>query len=119
MTEKIWPAAVTAIAAVFSLMLAIWPGGMIRGGVDRFAANPFWLFTAHLMAGALGVFALLYVHRGRGVARVALGLAAIILATLLLSEPIHLSTLVTVVLPALGLTAGAILLAPPASPVSP
>lgn len=118
MPEKIWPAAVTSISAVFSALLAMWPGGMIRGGVDQPAAHPLWWFSAHMIAGALGIFALLYVHRAQGAARAALAVGAGVLATVLFTEPFHPLSLVTVVLPALGLTAGAIMLAPPPEPAT-
>ena len=113
MERRNWPALIAAIGAVFSVLMAIWPGGMLEGGHQRIVDGPVWWFIAHLVAGSLGVAAILLAHSSLTVARALLGVGALLLLTLLVTEPFGFLAIITNVLPALMMALGAATLALP------
>ena len=114
MEKRNWPALVASIGAVYSVLTAVWPGGMIdRNGHQIAPQNLEWWFSAHMLAGSLGIAAILIAYRWFGMSRILLGAAALVLLSLMATEPFHFLNVITVVLPALLMGAGAVAITPP------
>ena len=110
MTRSDWGALLASGGAVASVLFAVWPGAMLEDGVQKAANNPEWYFVAHMVAGTLGVVAMLVAHRYTGMARLLLGLGAILLLSMIATEPFHFINFFAIVLPALFMAAGALFL---------
>ena len=96
--------------AVASALFAVWPGAFLEDGVHNAADNPQWYFVAHMVAGTVGIVAILIAHRYTGAARGLLGLGAVLLLSMLVTEPFHFINFFANVLPALAMAAGALFL---------
>src|SRR5829696_3169791 len=100
MEKRNWPALVASIGAVYSALTAVWPGGMIdQNGHQIAPQNLEWWFMAHMTAGALGIAGILLAYRWFGVSRILLGAGALVLLSLMATEPFHFLNVVTVILP--------------------
>jgi hypothetical protein len=95
-----------------SILMAVWPGSMLEGGVQRPADNPGWWFAGHLIGGALGILAVLIANSRPALARVSAGIGALALVFVIATEPFHLLNLVTTIIPAVLLATGAFALTP-------
>lgn len=112
MRGKTWAAAALALGGVFSVLMAVWPGGMIEDGVQRASNNPQWWFTAHMIAGSLGVFGILVANQRPMLARIAAGIGSLALLSILVTEPIHGLNILTSVVPAIAMAGAAFALNP-------
>lgn len=112
MQRRNWPALLAAGGSILSLLIAVWPGAMFEAGVQRAIRNEGWWFLAHLLAGSLGVLAILIVYRFTVVSRFLLAIAAVVLISLLFTEAFNALLIITVILPAALLAVSAPLITP-------
>lgn len=114
MERKNWPALMASIGAVISVLTAVWPGGLLdSNGHQAAPSNLEWWFTAHFIAGSLGIAAILTAHNRFGLARILLGVGALLLFSVMATEPFHFLNVITVIVPGLLMAIGAVAITPP------
>ena len=110
MNKNDWGALLASGGAVANVLFAVWPGGMLEDGVQKAANNPEWFFLAHMIAGTIGVLAMLIAYRAIGLSRLLLGVGALLTFSMLVTEPFHYLVIFTIVLPAISMALGALVL---------
>jgi hypothetical protein len=112
MEPRSWPVFAAALGGAFAMAMAVWPGGMLRGGIMRAAENPQLWFLAHLIAGTFGLVGVGLINRQPAAGRLLIGLGALALVAVVVLEPFDIMTVVTTILPAILLVAAAATIQP-------